>query len=72
MVSELAYLEMTKVRFDAEITPSEVYLPTGTDNVRFLISANAGEPLAPLSKIASGASFQERCSRSNVPLPTKK
>lgn len=54
MVSELAYLEMTKVRFDAEITPSEVYLPTGTDNVRFLISANAGEPLAPLSKIASG------------------
>ena len=24
------------------------------DNVRFLISANAGEPLAPLSKIASG------------------
>ena len=54
MVSELAYLEMAKVRFDAEITPSEVYLPTGTDNVRFLISANAGEPLAPLSKIASG------------------
>ena len=54
MVSELAYLEMTKVRFDAEITPSQVYLPTGTDNVRFLISANAGEPLAPLSKIASG------------------
>ena len=54
MVSELAYLEMAKVRFDAEITQSQIYLPTGTDNVRFLISANAGEPLAPLSKIASG------------------
>ena len=33
---------------------SYVYRPDGTDVVRFLISANAGEPLAPLAKIASG------------------
>lgn len=54
MEEELKYLEMNKVRFKVEIEKSAAFTPTGVDNVRFLISANAGEPLAPLSKIASG------------------
>ncbi|MGN0694435.1 MAG: DNA repair protein RecN [Lentihominibacter sp.] len=33
---------------------SEAFSPEGTDKVEFLISTNKGEPLKPLSKIASG------------------
>lgn len=54
MEDELKYLEMNKVRFKVEIEKAAAFTPTGIDSVRFLISANAGEPLAPLSKIASG------------------
>ncbi|MBQ9511197.1 MAG: DNA repair protein RecN [Clostridia bacterium] len=54
MEAELKYLEMIKVRFKVEVERSETFTPKGVDQVRFLISANAGEPLAPLSKIASG------------------
>ena len=54
MTEELIFLEMNKVRFSVDMEKSDVYRPDGTDVVRFLISANAGEPLAPLAKIASG------------------
>lgn len=66
IVGELAYLQMAKTRFQVEFTVSESEegLPvadrrlaasaTGIDNVRFLIAPNPGEPLKPLSKIASG------------------
>ena len=48
---------MPSVRFHAEITPlggTPGFQSTGADNVRFLISANAGEALGRISKIASG------------------
>jgi DNA repair protein RecN (Recombination protein N) len=54
MTEELVFLEMNKVSFSVDISKSDVYRPDGIDIVRFLISANAGEPLAPLAKIASG------------------
>ena len=60
IMNELADLDMQKMRFSAEITPltdsdGEVkYTPNGCDSVEFLISANPGEELKPLSKIASG------------------
>lgn len=60
VVDELSYLEMPKVRFKVDITKSISsdgkikYLRSGTDCVQFLLSANPGEPLKPLSKIASG------------------
>ena len=54
MTKELMFLEMNKVRFSVDMAKSDIYRPDGTDVVRFLISANAGEPLAPLAKIASG------------------
>ena len=50
---ELAELNMPKVRFVCEF--SELPLsPNGLDGLRFLMSANVGEALKPLSKVASG------------------
>lgn len=59
---QLDDLEMRKARFKADIqfdTASEgsdgrKYTQNGLDRLEFLISANAGEPLKPLAKIASG------------------
>lgn len=50
---ELADLDMSKVKFEVQIKECE-YNKNGCDNVEFLISVNTGEPLKPLSKIASG------------------
>lgn len=51
--TELAQLDMPKVRFECQFT--EIPLsPTGADQVCFLMSANAGEALKPMSKVASG------------------
>ena len=60
IMNELADLDMQKIRFSVSICQSydndgEVkYSANGCDNVEFLISANPGEELKPLSKIASG------------------
>ncbi|MDR1002237.1 MAG: DNA repair protein RecN [Oscillospiraceae bacterium] len=53
IMDELKFLDMPNAVFDVEfreIPPS----PFGADEVEFLISANAGEPPKPISKIASG------------------
>ena len=53
MQSELSQLDMPKVRFVCQF--DEIVLsPSGIDSVRFLMSANVGEALKPLSKVASG------------------
>ena len=54
IVSELRFLEMGKVRFEISVTPLADFAPNGKDAVSFLVSANPGEPLMPLSRIASG------------------
>ncbi|MBQ0125246.1 MAG: DNA repair protein RecN, partial [Clostridiales bacterium] len=54
ITEELYALEMEKVKFKIEISPLQSYAPSGIDNVMFLVSTNPGEPLLPLSKIASG------------------
>lgn len=51
---ELEELGMSPVEFKAEIKPKDEIGSTGSDDVKFLISPNPGEPLKPLSKIASG------------------
>jgi len=51
---QLDYLDMAKVRFCVDFSPCETPTPIGTDSVEFLISANAGEELHPLAKVASG------------------
>ena len=57
IVSELKDLSMPSVRFSVSVEPlkSDVgFDATGADDVKFLISANAGEALGRISKIASG------------------
>lgn len=50
---ELRFLDMPSVQFLVQNTPGEL-TENGTDNLEFLLSANAGEAPKPLAKIASG------------------
>lgn len=54
IVEQLADLDMTKVRLSISVTPQSKLNERGMDEVQFLIAANPGELLKPLSKIASG------------------
>ena len=54
---ELRQLDMPKVCFQVEFAPKPGKLgldETGMDEVRFLMSANVGENLKPIAKVASG------------------
>lgn len=53
ILTELAQLDMPRVQFSCEFTPTELS-PNGMDQVAFYMSANAGEALKPMSKVASG------------------
>ena len=53
----MAQLDMPKVRFQVEFRPKAgeyAMDETGLDEVQFLMSANVGEDLKPIQKIASG------------------
>jgi DNA repair protein RecN (Recombination protein N) len=53
----LRTLKMGSVRFLVQAMPNELeerYGPDGGDRVEFLLSANVGEPLKPMSRVASG------------------
>ena len=49
----LGFMDMSSVRFIVQIDEAK-YSKTGRDNIEFLISANAGESVKPLAKVASG------------------
>lgn len=51
---QLAFLDMPNTGFKVDIKPASSFTPNGADAVEFLLSANLGETLRPLSKIASG------------------
>ena len=53
VTESLTFLDMPKVRFEIAINPCELG-EYGGDEIEFLIATNPGEPLLPLSKIASG------------------
>ena len=53
ILSELAQLDMPRVQFSCEFTELEL-MHNGADAVAFYMSANAGEALKPMSKVASG------------------
>lgn len=53
VTESLSFLDMPKVRFEIAINPNELG-EYGADDIEFLIATNPGEPLLPLSKIASG------------------
>ena len=53
ILTELAQLDMPRVQFSCEFSELEL-TGNGADAVAFYMSANAGEALKPLSKVASG------------------
>ena len=53
ILSELAQLDMPKVQFACQFAEIEPCV-TGADSVAFYMSANVGEALKPLNKVASG------------------
>ena len=53
ILSELQQLDMGKIRFAVDFT-EKAPDATGTDHIRFLMSANVGEELRPINRIASG------------------
>ncbi len=53
ILSELSQLDMPKVQFQCEFTETDL-TERGLEDVRFLMSANVGESLKPMSKVASG------------------
>ena len=53
ILTELAQLDMPRVQFSCNFTETEL-TAVGADLVAFYMSANAGEALKPLSKVASG------------------
>ena len=79
IVAELRALSMPSVRFDVEFTPvenDESFNARGCDTVRFLMSANAGEELGRISRIASGGELSrimlamKNVFAENDPVPT--
>ena len=53
ILTELAQLDMPRVQFSCVFTETEL-TGNGADTIAFYMSANAGEALKPLSKVASG------------------
>ena len=53
ILTELSQLDMPKVQFSCEFTELEL-TSNGADAVAFYMSANVGEALKPMSKVASG------------------
>ena len=50
----LTFLDMPKVRFEVAVSPVAEFGGFGRDEVEFLLSANPGEPVGPMVRIASG------------------
>ena len=49
----LAFLDMPRVRFEIAVIPAQLG-ENGSDEIEFMIATNPGEPLMPMTKIASG------------------
>ena len=54
VLATLRFLDMPKVRFEVAVRPIGALSAGGLDEVEFMVSANPGEPLYPMAKIASG------------------
>lgn len=54
ITEQMQQLAMAGGRFAIELQPRETYHATGLENTEFMVSANPGYPLQPLSKVASG------------------
>ena len=54
LISELRQLDMPRVQFVCELTPLRHLEETGGDACRFMMSANIGEELRQMNRVASG------------------
>ena len=54
IMETLTYLDMPKVKFEIVINKTEDFTPSGCDKIEFMVATNPGEPLFPMSDIASG------------------
>lgn len=54
IMSQLEFLDMSKVRFKAEVKRTDELKRNGADDIEFLIATNKGDKLMPLVSIASG------------------
>ena len=54
VMENLEFLDMPKVKFEVRVSRQTKLKSDGMDEVEFLIATNAGEPLQPLERIASG------------------
>ena len=54
ILKELAYLGMKNASLSVEFSKLDGFTKNGNDSVRFLFSANKGEPQKPLSSVISG------------------
>ena len=54
VIENLKDLGMKNVQFEINIEKKQTFSTNGNDIVNFLISANLGEPLRPIAKVASG------------------
>lgn len=54
VLARLKMLGMPNARFEVALTPLEKPSAAGLDDIEFLISANPGQPLKGLAKVASG------------------
>jgi DNA repair protein RecN (Recombination protein N) len=50
----LTFLDMPKVRFEVNVQATADFGAYGCDEVEFLLSANPGEPMGAMTRIASG------------------
>ena len=76
VTSEIVKLGMNNGAFAVDMQQTEKFTPKGTDMVEFLFSANLGEPLKSLNKIASGGEMSrimlaiKRCLADTDKIPT--
>jgi len=54
IMEALTYLDMPKVKFEITLSKTEDFTPTGCDGIEFMVATNPGEPMMPMSDIASG------------------
>ena len=54
IMETLTYLDMPKVKFEITLYKTEDFTSSGCDRVDFMVATNPGEPLSPMSEIASG------------------
>ena len=54
VAAELHGLRLEGARFDVALRPQQDIVPAGAEVAEMMFSANPGEPIAPLSRVASG------------------